>query len=75
VSLTGAALINEIMLQRRLELAFEGHRFFDLKRLGLPIAKDPAQGSALAASDPRVLSFIPTTEITLNPKLVQNPGY
>jgi len=74
-SLTGAALINEIMLQRRLELAFEGHRFFDLKRLGLPIDKDPAQGSALAASDPRVLSFIPTTEITLNPKLVQNPGY
>jgi hypothetical protein len=74
-SLTGAALINEIMLQRRLELAFEGHRFFDLKRLGLPIAKDPAQGPALAASDPRVLSFIPTTEITLNPKLVQNPGY
>jgi tetratricopeptide (TPR) repeat protein len=74
-TLTGAALINEIMLQRRLELAFEGHRFFDLKRLGLPIAKDPAQGSALAASDPRVLSFIPTTEITLNPKLVQNPGY
>jgi tetratricopeptide (TPR) repeat protein len=72
---TGTALIDEIMLQRRLELAFEGHRFFDLKRLGLPIAKDPAQGSALAASDPRVLSFIPTTEVTLNPKLVQNPGY
>ncbi len=75
VTLTGAALIDEIMLQRRLELAFEGHRFFDLKRLGLPIAKDPAQGPALSPSDPRVLSFIPATEITLNPKLVQNPGY
>lgn len=75
VTLSGAALIDEIMLQRRLELAFEGHRFFDLKRLGLPIAKDPAQGPALPPSDPRILSFIPATEITLNPKLVQNPGY
>lgn len=75
ITLSGAALINEVMLQRRLELAFEGHRFFDLKRLGLPIAKDPAQGPALTPSDIRILSFIPATEITLNPKLVQNPGY
>lgn len=75
VSLSGTALIDEILLQRRLELAFEGHRFFDLKRLGLPIAKDPAQGPPLSPTDPRVLSFIPPVEITLNPKLVQNPGY
>ncbi len=37
--LTGAALITEILKQRRLELAFEGHRFFDMKRLGLDIVK------------------------------------
>lgn len=75
VTPTGTALINEIMLQRRLEFAFEGHRWFDLKRLGLPIAKDPAQGAAMSANDPRVLSFIPVAELGINPKLVQNPGY
>ena len=32
VSFSGAELLNEILLQRRLELAQEGHRFFDLKR-------------------------------------------
>ena len=34
VSFSGAELLNEILLQRRLELAQEGHRFFDLKRRG-----------------------------------------
>ena len=29
---SGAALEKEIQLQRRLELAFEGHRFFDVRR-------------------------------------------
>lgn len=72
---TGQTLLDEIMLQRRLEFAFEGHRFFDLKRLGMAIAKDPADGASLSASDPRVLSFIPAAEIGVNPKLVQNPGY
>ncbi|HEY8388008.1 MAG TPA: RagB/SusD family nutrient uptake outer membrane protein, partial [Parasegetibacter sp.] len=38
-SLSGQDLINEILLQRRIELAFEGHRFFDLKRLGMDIIK------------------------------------
>lgn len=76
VTLSGAALIDEIMLQRRLEFAFEGHRWFDLKRLGLNIPKEPTLGVAgLSSSDPRLLSFIPTNEISINPKLVQNPGY
>jgi len=75
VTPTGQTLLDEIMLQRRLEFAFEGHRFFDLKRLGMAIAKDPADGASLSASDPRVLSFIPAAEIGVNPKLVQNPGY
>ncbi|MCU0439579.1 MAG: RagB/SusD family nutrient uptake outer membrane protein [Raineya sp.] len=75
VTPTGTALTDEIMLQRRIEFAFEGHRWFDLKRLGLPISKDPAQGAALSASDPRVLAPIPATELGINPKLVQNPGY
>ena len=31
-NLTGEALIKAILLERRLELAFEGHRFWDLRR-------------------------------------------
>ena len=34
---TGAALAEEIMNSRRIELWGEGFRWFDLKRLGLPI--------------------------------------
>ena len=34
---TGAALIEEIMDSRRIELWGEGFRWFDLKRLNLPI--------------------------------------
>ncbi|GHV51070.1 membrane protein [Bacteroidia bacterium] len=33
----GAALVEEIMTQRRIELWGEGFRFFDLKRLNLPL--------------------------------------
>jgi hypothetical protein len=34
---TGQALINEIMIQRRVELWAEGFRFYDLKRLNEPL--------------------------------------
>ena len=40
VGLTGAALMTEILKKRRLELAFEGHRWFDLKRRGADFAKN-----------------------------------
>ena len=34
---TGSTLINEILIQRRVELWAEGFRFYDLKRLNLPL--------------------------------------
>ena len=41
-TLTGADLIEEIMIQRRVELWAEGFRFLDLKRLNLPLDRGPA---------------------------------
>jgi hypothetical protein len=71
VTLAGDALLEEIILQRRLELAFEGHRFFDLKRLGRDIEKNPA----VPFTDFRILANIPAREVDANPLLEQNPGY
>lgn len=70
--LTGNALLDEIILQRRLELAFEGDRWFDLKRLGRDVFK--ATGN-LQYGDPRYLAPLPVREIQANPSLVQNNGY
>lgn len=73
-ALTGKELTDEILKQRRLELAFEGHRFFDLKRLGLDIVKAaPVQN--LNFTDFRLLAPIPTREIQANANLKQNTGY
>lgn len=75
--LTGAALYEEILKQRRIELAFEGHRFWDLKRLGRDIIKTTGgyTGGDVAFTDIRILAPLPTRELQINPKLVQNTGY
>ncbi|WP_345168407.1 RagB/SusD family nutrient uptake outer membrane protein [Nibribacter koreensis] len=76
VALTKADLINAILVERRLELVYEGHRFFDLKRRGLDIVKDPQVAAVnIPYTDPRVLAPIPAAEVNLNSKLKQNPGY
>ncbi|OCX52513.1 hypothetical protein BEL04_13725 [Mucilaginibacter sp. PPCGB 2223] len=85
--LTGAPLLNEILKQRRLELAFEGDRFWDLKRLNLPVQRDATHGEAadgsgvppnvatLPAGDNRFNLPYPQSEINFNPGIKQNPGY
>jgi starch-binding outer membrane protein, SusD/RagB family len=72
--LTGTALQDEILLQRRLEFCMEGHRFFDLKRLGKDISKSPFYANLLFI-DPRVLPAIPVREVQLNPMILQNASY
>ena len=72
--LSGEALLNRILLERRLEFALEGHRWFDLKRNGKNISK-PEGFLDVPYTDYRILSNIPLDEITLNEKLEQNPGY
>jgi starch-binding outer membrane protein, SusD/RagB family len=77
VSLTGSALYEAILTQRRIELAFEGHRWFDLKRLGRDVIKEgTVTGAAnVAFTDLRILPAIPQRELDANPNLVQNTGY
>jgi len=70
-------LINAIMLERRLELAYEGHRFYDQKRRGMDIQRPSAIGAnaTVPYTDFRILAQWPTAQVNLNPLLQQNPGY
>ena len=63
-----AALMDAILNERRLELAFEGHRFFDLRRHGK--AEEKLQMSAT-----RLVLPLPQAELDVNENLTQNPGY
>ncbi|MES2829162.1 MAG: RagB/SusD family nutrient uptake outer membrane protein [Bacteroidota bacterium] len=75
VGLVGTALIDEIMLQRRCEFAFEGHRFFDLKRRGLPITK-PVSGTVINFDNFVILPQIPVSDVDASKGLlIQNFGY
>src|SRR5690606_29351565 len=83
---TGSALSDAIALQRRLELAFEGDRWFDLKRKGLPVERDdfgdfsdgtgsPCFVKTLPAGDPRWQLPIPLYDQHANPDFEPNQGY
>lgn len=66
----------EILAERRRELVAEGHRYFDLKRLGRDIRKAPGTGASdVPFEDIRVLDDIPSGQLEVNTELVQNPGY
>ncbi|WP_131537844.1 RagB/SusD family nutrient uptake outer membrane protein [Pedobacter nototheniae] len=72
---TGTALWDEILLQRRLEFAFEGQRFMDLKRNGLDIYK-PVSGVTVAFTNFVILPSIPTNDVDASSgNLKQNYGY
>jgi len=75
-ALTGAT-IDDVLLERQLELAFEGFRLYDLKRTGRNVAEaDLVNGTpALSANDPIEILPIPYQEINNNSNLKQNPGY
>ena len=82
---TPAATQSEMRLaiekERRLELAFEGYRWYDLKRTGRAIEVT----NQTIGPDGRLLGFsigvnqllwpVPQAEIDKNPQLTQNPGY
>ena len=68
---------NTILHERRMELAFEGDRWFDLIRVdngqyGLNFLHSIGKTNA---STKNLLLPIPQVEIDANPNLKQNPGY
>ena len=72
---SAADIVDQVYLERRRELAFEGHRFFDLKRRGLDIPKPQTGFSVLPYTNFRVLARIPFDQVSNNDLLDQNPGY
>src|SRR6218665_131573 len=66
-----AATLDNVALERRKELATEGHRWFDLVRTGKAAAALSFKG--FVAGKHEILP-IPLNELT-NTKLVQNPNY
>lgn len=66
---TQADLLSAIEQERRVELAFEGHRWFDLVRTGR------AQTLLGITDARRLLLPIPFRDITNNPNITQNDGY
>lgn len=65
---TKQALVDAILFERRLELAFEGHRYYDLLRY-------KRNSSRINYGDPKSIFPIPLVDIQQNPSLVQNTGY
>lgn len=77
---TGAALLSDIITERRKELAFEGDRFHDLNRLKQQINRStnyPAAARTITYPFNKRLLPIPQVETDANPtiKAQQNPGY
>ena len=67
----------KIIHERRMELAFEGHRWFDMIRLdhgnyAIKFLKSIGKNNV---NKVRLLFPIPQTEIDANPLMTQNPGY
>lgn len=77
--------LRDILKERRVELAFEGHRYVDLRRLGaeagVSIDRNAADDNntatplTLSITDHRFTLPIPSSELNGNPSIVQNPGY
>lgn len=68
-----ATLERAIEHERRVELAFEFHRFFDLVRTGR--ALDVMQTKGYDVNQNKLLFPVPQRAIDVNPKLTQNDGY
>jgi hypothetical protein len=80
---TGTALLSAILLQRRVELLGEGHRWFDLRRTTRTIVRaecgtagnSRAQNCNIQPNNRGWVFPIPFDDLKVNPNLEQNPGF
>ncbi|MBO9565774.1 MAG: RagB/SusD family nutrient uptake outer membrane protein [Niastella sp.] len=78
---TKDAILTALLTERFKELAFEGHRHFDLRRYNLPITRNPedavnALGAVLLPPDKAQYVWpIPNSELRANKNMKQNPRY
>ena len=77
-NLTRSQFKDAILLERRVEFSFEGHRWFDLartERLLDAVNAETSFGRSPTIRPTNVLLPIPQREVDANPALTQNPGY
>jgi len=78
LDVSGDVLIDEILTERRRELAFEGHLLYDLARNGQSIIRNDGCNISICQLDfpnDRFILPIPQSSIIINENMVQNEGY
>jgi phosphatidylserine decarboxylase len=80
IASSGSALLEDIITERRKELAFEGERYLDMQRLQRNIVRSknyPSSALSIEFSNYRRIMPIPQGELDANPniKSQQNPGW
>ena len=80
IASSGSALLEDIITERRKELAFEGERYLDMQRLQRNIVRSknyPASALSIDFTNFRRIMPIPQGELDANPniKSQQNPGW
>jgi len=76
--ISGTVTVNDVLEERRFELAFECKRWYDIarRRIGAEVfSASGLEGAKPAFTDDDYLLPIPGDEIERNPNLTQNPGY
>src|SRR5262245_21488737 len=86
IAVSGTALVDSVLVERRRELAFEGHRWYDLSRLGIIDSTFRAKTQFLSTYVPGETNVhgspggsnlfpVPQTQLNTNKLLTQNPGW
>jgi len=76
--ITGMVTVNDVLEERRFELAFECKRWYDIARrqLGADVfGASGLEGAKPAFTNDDYLLPLPGDEIERNPNITQNPGY